>query len=164
MAKVAKNRRPSYRTHVKPRLDDIRLLVAEGALDTTIAENLGIARSTFYKWKAMYPELAEALAAGEALANAKVQHALYIRAIGQTVTEVEEFRDESGRAYLRKRTKYIPGDARAQIFWLTNRCPDRWSINPSPMPAATPTNDVSAARDKLIQLITRRLKKDSDDG
>lgn len=59
-----------------------------------------------------------------------VEAALHKRACGYDIDEtVEEESERTGRK-TRKTTYHIPGDVRAQIFWLRNRRPERWKDHP----------------------------------
>lgn len=59
-----------------------------------------------------------------------VEEALFRRACGYSVEETVV--EESERGEKRRTTTYhIPGDVRAQIFWLRNRKPKVWKDKPS---------------------------------
>ena len=59
-----------------------------------------------------------------------VEEALLRRACGYNVEEtVEEETERTGKK-LRVTTYHIPGDVRAQIFWLRNRRPEKWRDKP----------------------------------
>ena len=72
----------------------------DGLTDEQIAHNLGIAQSTFYKWKNEHAEFSEALKRTKEIADFEIENALF------------------------KKAKM--GDTTAQIFWLKNRRPDKW--------------------------------------
>src|SRR5882757_1883179 len=59
-----------------------RLLGAEGLTDRELAVELGVSRSTIFRWRAAHPDFAEATRLGKAVANERVERALYERAIG----------------------------------------------------------------------------------
>lgn len=115
-----------YKTVVEPNLFLVKMWSRDGLTDQQIANNLGISESTLYEYKNKYPEFSETLKKSKEAADYEVENALYKRATGYTVTEtVEEQRDEKT---LTKKTisKEIPGDVTAQIYWLKNRCPQKW--------------------------------------
>lgn len=111
--------------------------------DAEMAEAMGIAASTFYEWLKRYPEMAEAITRARAGTDARavndsVEGALLATALGgvQVVHEPVKVRirgfDERGKAFereeivLTEKEVYIKPDVKAQIFWLTNRVPERW--------------------------------------
>lgn len=78
----------------------IRGWAMDGLTDTQIARNLGIGRTTFYKWKNEHPEFANALMLSRDVADREIENALYKAAKKGNIT--------------------------AMIFWLKNRKPDEW--------------------------------------
>ena len=59
-----------------------------------------------------------------------VEASLLRSAKGYDVEEtVEEESEKTGRK-TRVRTHHVPGDVRAQIFWLKNRRPEAWQEKP----------------------------------
>lgn len=71
-----------------------------GLIDEQIANNMGIATSTYYDWKNKYPEFAEALKKNKDIVDYEVENALLKNALDGNVT--------------------------AQIFWLKNRKKNEW--------------------------------------
>jgi len=98
----------------------------QGMIDTEIAERLGIGISTLNLWKNKYPEFMDALKAGKDLPDAKVERSLYQRAIGYDYVEIETYGDPNKPGKVKKTQKHVPPDVTACIFWLKNRCRDRW--------------------------------------
>lgn len=72
----------------------------DGLIDVQIAENMGIAASTLYRWKNEHKEISEALKRGKEVVDYQVENALLNNA--------------------------LKGHTTAQIFWLKNRRPDKW--------------------------------------
>jgi hypothetical protein len=109
--------------------EDGLLLVSAWARDgltmLQIAENIGIAESTFYEWRERFPEFRECLRKSRELADILVENALFKRAVGYSYTEKETVTDAKG-----VRTKVIEKqmapDVGAQAFWLKNRRPAIW--------------------------------------
>lgn len=96
-----------------------------GLIDTEIAAELGIAISTFYKWRKAHPEFAEALDAGKDIPDEKVEQALYKRAIGYEYEETKIKDTIKGEETTHSTLQMAP-DTTACIFWLKNRRPERW--------------------------------------
>lgn len=91
-----------------------------------IAQELRIARCTFFDWMKDYPEFAAAVREGQMLADAKVEDALYRRATGYEYEERKTVQERG--TIVREETvrRHVVPDVKAQIFWLKNRQPDRW--------------------------------------
>ena len=115
--------RPSkYHTHVEPKLELIKGWASDGLIDEQIANNLDIAYSTFREYKKMFPALSAALKKGKEEADYQVQNALFKTATG--FTYYEEVTNALGDTV--SIAKYAKPNTTAQIFWLKNRCPDKW--------------------------------------
>ena len=71
-----------------------------GLTDEQIANNMGIATSTYYEWKNKYPEFSESLKKNKDIVDYEVENALLKNALDGNVT--------------------------AQIFWLKNRKKEQW--------------------------------------
>ena len=89
----------------------------EGATHEQIAQRMGIGRSTLYKWKMKYPQIAEALRRGREVTDCLVEKALLEKALG--------------------------GDLRAQMYWLNNRRAERWAANPGDKQKNAPEEGVN---------------------
>lgn len=131
-------RKNKYETHVIPFLEVISAWCKQGASDEEIAKKLGIAYSTFRRYKSEHPELEEAMKFSKEHADLNVEASLYKKARGH-ITQVkktfkckETYYDQNGRKCEREILKegidevYIPPDTQAEMFWLTNREPDKW--------------------------------------
>ena len=101
---------------------------ASGCTNAEIARNIGIREQTLYDWIGRFPEFSESIKKGRELSVEAIENALFKNAVGDVweVTEVvETFRDGTSRSKTtRKRAR---PDTTAQIFYLKNRAPDRWS-------------------------------------
>jgi transcriptional regulator with XRE-family HTH domain len=98
-----------------------------GATQADIADAFGVSTRTLQRWLAQYPELYEAVQAGNDVFDRRVERALAERAIGYWASwEDEEINPITGQKELVKKQKYFPPDTKACIFWLTNRMPDKW--------------------------------------
>ena len=97
-----------------------------GATDKQISDLIGVQVSTFDKWKASNPKLADTLERGKCQADALVEQALYHKAIGYSHPDIQYF-NYRGRIIAQPCTKHYPPDTTAQIFWLKNRRRERWA-------------------------------------
>lgn len=105
--------------------DGLLLLEAwarNGLTDEQIASNIGINPATLYDWKRKYSEISESLKKGKEVVDIEVENALLKRALGYRYDEITI---EDG-VETKRVTKEVQPDTTAQIFWLKNRCPDKW--------------------------------------
>jgi hypothetical protein len=104
-----------------------RKLALLGATDAEIADFYEVDVRTIYRWKNTHDEFCQALKAGKEQADARVERALYHRAIGYEQEEVKIFMPAGAEApvYAPFTAKVAP-DTTAAIFWLKNRQPDQW--------------------------------------
>lgn len=82
-------------------LEQIKSLSTTGATDTQIAVLLGISEATLYKYKNIYPDLADAVKYAKRKSNALVENALFKSA--------------------------MKGNPASIIYWLKNRSQKRWN-------------------------------------
>ena len=134
-------RKSKYETHVLPRLPEIEAWCRDGLSEEKIAAKLGIAYSTFCKYKKEFSEFSVLIARTRAYVDdVEVVPAYLKRVKGYEVTEVKKeyiyVKDEGTgkeKRVLFKETeqvRHIPGDPRAAEFWLTNRQPGKWKREP----------------------------------
>ena len=133
----------------------------QGMIDTEIAEKLGIAVSTLNLWKTKHPEFLEALKKGKDFPDAKVEQSLYRRATGYDYVEIETFGDRNKPGKVRKIEKHAPPDVTACIFWLKNRCRDRW--RDSQHIKYSDAEKTQTALDVLVQEIEKYRKAVKDE-
>lgn len=133
-----------YETYVLPKLLDIAEMVRKGLNEEQIAENIGIAYSTFREYKKKYPALSAALKKEKEARNECVEDSLYTRATGAFVTVKKPVKvkraiydpktgkkvKEWEEVVVAEEQQYIPPDTGANIFWLINHCGDRYKNNP----------------------------------
>lgn len=112
---------------------------ANGCTNEEIAHNMGVARSTLAVWVERHLDISDAIKAGRMMACEAIENALFKRAVGYEVQEtdvVEEFTGElrdgkpaNGAVKRREttRTRHLPPDVAAVIFYLKNRAPERYS-------------------------------------
>lgn len=115
-------KRGKYYTHVEPRLIEIEGWARDGLIDEQIAKNLGVAYSTFRKYRDEHSALSAALKKGKEVVDREVENALLKRALGYQYKEVTEEYGEVTKVV----TKEVQPDTTAQIFWLKNRKPGTW--------------------------------------
>lgn len=95
--------RPSkYETHVKARFPEIKEWLQTGATEAEIADNLGIHKSVFCKYKNQYKELNDLCKNGRKKAVQEIKAALFKRATGFQYIETKEIEDSEG--YWKKET------------------------------------------------------------
>lgn len=96
-----------------------------GATTPELATEFGVAVSTVELWAVKHPEFSGALKAGKAVADARVEKSLYLRACGYECDEVD-IRTVGTKIVKTPIRKRYPPDVVACIFWLKNRRPDLW--------------------------------------
>ena len=119
----------------------LRRLAEEGNSDSEIAAKCGLSDEIFERWKKKYPKFSAALEIGRVEADFSVVSALYKKAVGYSVKTPKtyklkrvDFDPETGKKISESEElkvgydeSYVPPDLRAEIFWLKNRQPGRWS-------------------------------------
>lgn len=96
-----------------------------GATDMEVADFFEVEVRTLYRWKAEHDDFCQALKAGKAEADARVERSLFARATGYEHDEVD-IRVVGGAIVQTPLRKHYPPDTTACIFWLKNRRPDEW--------------------------------------
>lgn len=106
-------------------------LCEAGFTDPEIADFFEVNRATVNRWKHTYPEFRDALKAGKAPADDRVERSLFQRAIGYEQEEVKIFMPAGAQepVYAKFTAKYAP-DVTACIFWLKNRRSEQWRDRP----------------------------------
>jgi hypothetical protein len=101
---------------------------ANGFTDRELAAEFGVSRSTIFRWRAAYPDFAEAIALGKAQANEREERALYERAIGYEEEAVRVVLPGAGAAPVVVRyPREVRADIRAALQWLRVRDPKIWA-------------------------------------
>lgn len=75
--------------------------------------------------------------------NSMVEASLYQKAIGYQTTETKIIENENGIKEKITITKEEPPDLKSAIFWLKNKCPEKWKDEP---------ND-NGSQEKLIKIM-----------
>lgn len=103
-----------------------------------IAHNVGVADSTFRKWRDEHEAISAAIKRGNAPVDLEVENAMLKSALGhkETVRKAIKVKTEKQKVGEGKIVEehieyvdeevYIPPQVVAQIFWLKNRRPDKW--------------------------------------
>lgn len=111
-----------------------------GATNKMLAAYFNVVESTIQKWLKVNPGFADAVARGKKAADMEVAHSLYQSSLDRIVTLrqaikcKEIYYDEKGKRVEKERVeivtieKHVPGDYRAQQFWLRNRAHDHWGV------------------------------------
>lgn len=111
--------------------------------DAEMAKEMHISPSTYYEWLKKYPEMSEAVTRARTGADARannesVERSLLETALGgvrvlkkpmklkTTSFDSRGRRVESEKLVYADEEIYVPPNVKAQIFWLTNREPERW--------------------------------------
>jgi hypothetical protein len=101
-----------------------------GYTDGPLAEVLDVPVATLAAWKKEHPPFREAIEKGRAEFDTEyVESALLRRATGfvrKTVTRKTLQREGQEYTETIETTEEVPGDVRAQVFWLCCRHPERW--------------------------------------
>jgi len=122
-------RKDKYHSHVEPRLEEIKAWCRDGATTAIICAKLGVGYSNFHKYKKDHKELEEVLRENKDIIDMQVENALLKNALGFEYDEVKTIvEDVNGKKVARKEItkKFMPGDSKAQMFWLKNRKPGMW--------------------------------------
>lgn len=120
-----------------------------GATDQDLSELFSVSRSTINLWKIEFPEFSDALKAPKAVADDRVERALYQRAIGYSHEE-DDIRVVDNQIVVTPTIKHYPPDTTACIFWLKNRMPEQYRANPE---------DGGSGSDKLAESLSKLIEK-----
>jgi uncharacterized protein (UPF0276 family) len=143
-----------YETHVKPYFDDIFYWRSHGWDLSRIAVELGVAESTFMKYKKEIPEFSELLKKADKSKprniSLKAEKALKDKLVDREFEEVqtEQWVDNNGKVtkkHIKKIKKTIPADTTAVIFALKSNDRERYG-----------ERDLL---DKRIELLEKQIEK-----
>jgi DNA-binding XRE family transcriptional regulator len=108
-------------------VEQAKKVMAEfGATHSELASFFGVGRQSIVNWMKKYPEFEEAVRAGAAVADAKVERSLFRRATGFVRKTQRPFLAKDGTAVAVDYEEEVPPSEVACIFWLKNRDPDGW--------------------------------------
>lgn len=137
---------PAKAKYKKSFVGQAAVLTKLGAIDAELADFFKVTLRTLYRWKAEYPEFANALRLGKHEADERVTRSLFQRAVGYTAPETH-FHVHKGRAIPTEIIKHYPPDTTACIFWLKNRRPEEWREK------FEHDHGLNISREKLAQLL-----------
>lgn len=130
-----RGRKDAYETKIKPRFDEIRDWLINGASDDNIIHNLGIHKDTFYKYIKEKTEFSDLIKNGRIAIVAQLRSALIKKAMGFEYQEskiIEREDPDTGEKIRTVETynkKSLP-DVAALNLALKNYDPDNWSNDP----------------------------------
>lgn len=130
-----RGRKGAYETKIKPRFDEIRDWLINGASDDNIIHNLGIHKDTFYKYIKEKNEFSDLIKNGRIAIVAQLRSALIKKAMGFEYSEtkiIEREDPDTGEKVKTVETynkKALP-DVAALNLALKNYDPDNWSNDP----------------------------------
>lgn len=129
-----RGRKSAYETRIKPRFNEISEWLANGATEKQIAYNLGIAGSTFEKYKAEKTEFSELIKNGRKNLVYQLRGALVKKALGFDYEETKKTRkiEPDGGITVSVETyhkKALP-DVAALNLCLKNYDSENWANDP----------------------------------
>lgn len=135
-------------------------LCKAGAINTQLADKLGVHLDTIHEWRKVHEEFRNAIKRGKAEADANVQRSLYERAMGYSHRAVKIFCTKSGEIVEHEYIERFPPDTTAMIFWLKNRQPEEWQdVNKTEL-SGTITHAVDAPpQETREQWLERKAKE-----
>ena len=151
-------RKSRYQERVKDAFPLIFKYLVDGLTEVEICIKLGVAQSTFTKYKKENEELRELLKEGKQRPNAKVEQALYKSALGIEYEEQKITTDEHGKIKVERTKKQRAPSEVAMIFWLKNRDPDRWKDRRDPF-AVSIDDRMANTSDEDLQKEIEKLQK-----
>lgn len=145
MAKTG--RKSAYIEKIKPNFPKI-LEMCKSMTDRQIAEALGVAYSTFLKYKAEKKEFSELLIKGRQNLVAELKSVLIKKATGFAYEEKKTIKDSDGYERVETTQKYASPDVAAINLLLKNYDKDNWSNDPQ----------LLELRKKELELRERQIK------
>ena len=133
-------------------VEQARSMCRLGATDEELAEHFKVCVRTIYRWRNTHEAFAEAVVAGKEHADARVERALYSRAVGCSVERTKVFKSPSDpKPVYATYTHHLPPDPNAALQWLRVRQPGKW------IPREEKQSDPGA-----IEMIERALARVKD--
>lgn len=135
-------RKSEYKQTVEPHLDAIKEMAQNGLTQKQMAKALNVNKRTFEKYIQNEDALKDAINEGREVAVEALENAMYLSAIGGTVTvkkgmKVKHCRYENGKKISETETvepydeqMYVKPDTTAGIFLLKNWAKDRYAGDP----------------------------------
>jgi hypothetical protein len=132
-------------------VDQARDMCHLGATDEELAEHFEVCVRTIYRWRNTHEAFAEAVVVGKEHADARVERALYSRAVGCSVERTKIFKHAGDPKPVYATYKHhLPPDPVVALNWLRVRQPKKWRIREEE------TRDPTAV--EMIQKALARVK------
>ncbi|MBV8474091.1 MAG: helix-turn-helix domain-containing protein [Hyphomicrobiales bacterium] len=113
-------------TEYRPeKAEQARKLCELGATDFELASFFEVSVMTIHRWRNTFPEFCEAVKAGKAHLDDRVERSLYQRAVGYSFESEKVFQFQ-GQIVRAKTVEHVPPDPGAAMNWLKNRRSDTW--------------------------------------
>lgn len=130
-----KRGRKSKRDYLLSKKDEIKKLASQGYSEKEIIKHLGIAQSTYFKYKSEILELSECIKDGREKAIEELEKITYKTAMGYEYTEEKMViqLDEEGNPAKRVKevyTKYQPPNPAQQQYLLNNWTKGKYTKDP----------------------------------
>jgi hypothetical protein len=109
-----------FETHVLPRLKDILQWLKDGMTEYSIAEQLGVSRTTLVDYKSKYLTFRTLYLRAQDERNCLVMNKMYSKATGERVSLLKQKLDKFGTVVDIKEEQYIPPDVNAADLFLRN--------------------------------------------
>lgn len=100
-------------------------LYESGKTDAEVARAIGVSLRTVHNWKAGNSAFLHSIREAKATADSLVEAALFRLAMGYA-HPTEKIFFSRGKVFRVDTVKHYPPNVRAIMFWLRNRCPERW--------------------------------------
>lgn len=101
---------------------------ARGGTIAELADRLGVARWTIYRWMSEHQAFGDAVRVAREVADERVGFSLYERAVGYTYDAVKILQN-AGVPLVVPYKEHVPPDVAAAKHWLANRQPDKWGAD-----------------------------------
>lgn len=122
--KSIKGRPPTYKAEFA---EQAQKLCRLGATDLELADFFGVDVRTIYRWKHTHEGFCQAVTCGKEAADARVERALYNRAVGYSHDAVKIFMPAGAeKPVYAPYVEHVPPDPSAAFNWLKNRKPEEW--------------------------------------
>ena len=127
-------------------VDQARRMCQLGATDEELAEHFEVCVRTIYRWRNTHEAFAEAVVVGKEHADARVERALYSRAVGCSVERTKVFKSASDpKPVYATYRHHLPPDPNAGLQWLRVRQPRKWQIREEETRDPTPSEMIQKA-------------------
>jgi hypothetical protein len=154
---VVLRKKSKYLPEVSCNTKMVKRMASFGLMPEEIAFIYGVTGLQFLKAVYGSTELCKALDAGAQIADYYIRDSLFKKAAGYEVKAIKRFRHKGKVKYM-PYTKHIRPDIQAIIFWLINRCPNEWKLNPGAGSAKGPKLDPEYL-EKMKQIADEYMKE-----